>query len=62
LIVFSFGSPGTGPTKRAIFFAASTRSDVHAVTQHLPMPRATTLACEVMPPRAVRIPAAAFMP
>ena len=31
-------------------------------TQHLPMPRATTAACEVMPPRAVRIPSAAFMP
>ena len=26
------------------------------------MPRATTAACEVMPPRAVRMPAAAFMP
>ncbi len=26
------------------------------------MPRATTAACEVMPPRAVRMPCAAFMP
>ena len=50
------------PTKLAVRFAASTRSEVHAVTQHLPMPRATTAACEVSPPRAVRIPAAAFMP
>ena len=50
------------PTNAAVLFAASTRSDVHAVTQHLPMPRATTALCEVMPPRAVRMPTAAFMP
>jgi len=31
-------------------------------TQHSPMPRATTAACEVMPPRTVRMPSAAFMP
>ena len=31
-------------------------------TQVLPMPRATTAACEVLPPRAVRIPEAAIMP
>ena len=31
-------------------------------TQHLPMPRATTAACEVMPPRAVRMPLATLMP
>ena len=31
-------------------------------TQHLPMPRATTAACEVMPPSAVRMPCAACMP
>ncbi len=31
-------------------------------TQGLPMPRATTAACEVMPPRAVKIPSAACMP
>ena len=34
----------------------------HPTTQHLPMPRATTAACEVMPPVAVRMPAAACMP
>ena len=50
------------PTNAAVFFAASTRSDVHAVMQHLPMPRATTAAWLVMPPRAVRMPDAAFMP
>src|SRR6266550_4689238 len=31
-------------------------------THGLPMPRATTAACEVMPPCAVRIPCAAIMP
>ena len=36
------------PTNAAVFFAASTRSDVHAVMQHLPMPRATTAACELL--------------
>ena len=30
--------------------------------QHLPMPRATTAAWVVIPPRAVSMPAAAFMP
>ena len=32
------------------------------LTQHLPMPRATTAAWLVMPPRAVKIPSAALMP
>ncbi len=31
-------------------------------TQHLPMPRATTAAWLVIPPRAVRMPLATFMP
>ena len=31
-------------------------------TQQVPMPRATTAAWEVMPPRTVRMPCAAFMP
>jgi len=31
-------------------------------TQHSPMPRATTAAWLVMPPRTVRMPSAAFMP
>jgi len=31
-------------------------------TQHVPIPRATTAACEVIPPRTVRIPCAAFIP
>ncbi len=35
---------------------------VEPATQGLPMPRATTAAWEVMPPRAVRIPWAACIP
>jgi len=31
-------------------------------TQVLPMPRATTAACDVLPPRDVRMPCAAIMP
>jgi hypothetical protein len=31
-------------------------------TQHLPIPRATTAAWLVMPPRAVNTPSAAFIP
>ena len=31
-------------------------------TAHVPMPRATTAACEVLPPRAVSTPSAAIMP
>ncbi len=34
----------------------------HPATQHLPIPRATTAACEVIPPRAVKIPSAASIP
>ncbi len=34
----------------------------HPTMQHLPHPRATRAACEVIPPRVVRIPAAARMP
>ena len=38
------------------------QNSLQPTTQHFPMPRATTAACEVMPPRAVRIPCAAYMP
>ncbi len=31
-------------------------------TQHLPIPRATTAACDVIPPRSVKIPSAAYIP
>ena len=42
--------------------AASTSSDSAPQTAVLPMPRATTAACEVLPPRLVRMPVAAIMP
>ncbi len=41
---------------------ASIRSDPAPDTHGTPMPRATTAAWLVMPPRAVRMPAAACMP
>lgn len=40
----------------------STSSSSAPQTQVLPMPRATTAACEVLPPREVRMPSAAIMP
>mmetsp|Transcript_13827 Transcript_13827/g.58124 ORF Transcript_13827/g.58124 Transcript_13827/m.58124 type:complete len:266 (-) Transcript_13827:1074-1871(-) len=43
-------------------FSSSTTSSAHPETHVLPQPRATTAACEVMPPRAVRMPSAAFIP
>ena len=42
--------------------ASSTLISEHPDTQHLPMPLATTAACEVIPPLAVRIPSAATIP
>lgn len=45
-----------------VFPLMSTSAAVHPLTQHLPIPRATTAACEVMPPNAVSTPAADFIP
>ena len=42
--------------------STSTWSAAHPATQGLPMPRATTAACDVMPPRAVRTPLALIKP
>src|SRR2546425_11742021 len=50
--------PGTVIRRRLV----STSSDSTPHTHVLPMPRATTAACEVLPPREVRMPAAAIMP
>ena len=47
-------------TIRCAFVSTSSDSAPH--TAVLPMPRATTAACEVLPPRLVRMPAAAIMP
>ena len=41
---------------------ASTESPSQPATHGVPMPRATTAACEVMPPCAVRMPCAAIIP
>ena len=46
----------------AVFVAYSTTSSAHPATQGLPIWRATTAACDVAPPRAVRIPCATAMP
>ena len=51
----------TSPT-RPYAVATSTSSSSAPQTQVLPIPRATTAAWEVLPPRLVRIPAAAIMP
>ncbi len=50
------------PLLRIVPATGSTSSPAAPATQHLPMPRATTAACDVIPPRAVRIPLAAAMP
>jgi hypothetical protein len=49
-----------GAVNRRAFVSTSSSSAPH--TQVLPMPRATTAACEVLPPREVRMPCAAIMP
>ena len=44
------------PTRNSLARRSRSRSAPQPATQHLPMPRATTAACDVMPPRAVRMP------
>ena len=50
------------PARVNCLFSSSMAMAPQPETQHLPMPRATTAAWEVMPPRTVRMPWAAFMP
>ena len=45
-----------------VLFSSSITISVHPETQHLPIPRATTAAWEVLPPRPVKIPWDAFIP
>ena len=45
-----------------VLLSSSMTAAVQPATQHLPKPRATTAACEVMPPRAVRMPSELIMP
>ena len=46
----------------AVFAAASIETPSAPATHGLPMPRATTAACDVMPPWTVRIPCAPIIP
>ena len=48
----------------SVNFLASSSIDIapQPDTQHVPIPRATTAACDVMPPRTVSIPCAACIP
>ena len=48
--------------QRTVLAATSTSSASAPQTQVLPIPRATTAACEVLPPRLVRMPVAAIIP
>mmetsp|Transcript_6732 Transcript_6732/g.26194 ORF Transcript_6732/g.26194 Transcript_6732/m.26194 type:complete len:276 (-) Transcript_6732:1205-2032(-) len=50
------------PPSESHLFSSSTTSSEHPDTHVLPHPRATTAAWLVMPPLAVRIPSAAFIP
>ena len=59
------GSPSrtTNPSGPVAVRASSSTISISApTTQGFPIPRATTAACEVLPPRLVRIPWAAIMP
>ena len=50
------------PPRVNFLFASSMAMSPQPETQQVPMPRATTAAWEVIPPRTVRMPWAAFMP
>ena len=50
--------PPASNTRRSSF----TTMSLAPTTQHLPMPTATTAACEVRPPRAVTMPSDEYMP
>ena len=50
------------PPRVKRLFSSSMTISPHPDTQHLPIPRATTAAWDVIPPRTVRMPWAAFMP
>ena len=50
------------PPSVNFLFASSITMSPHPDTQHSPIPRATTAAWDVIPPRTVRIPCALFIP
>ena len=55
-------SCSTTPPSSMVLASASTRRASHPQMHVLPQPRATTAAWDVIPPRAVSTPVAAFMP
>mmetsp|Transcript_14086 Transcript_14086/g.33213 ORF Transcript_14086/g.33213 Transcript_14086/m.33213 type:complete len:403 (+) Transcript_14086:829-2037(+) len=55
-------SRNTLPPSVICLASSSTNMSVQPHTQGLPHPRATTAACDVIPPRCVRMPLAACMP
>ena len=61
-IVITSPSFSLWPLREAVLAFASSESASQPATQGFPIPRATTAACEVMPPWAVRIPCAAIIP
>mmetsp|Transcript_37509 Transcript_37509/g.71878 ORF Transcript_37509/g.71878 Transcript_37509/m.71878 type:complete len:229 (+) Transcript_37509:971-1657(+) len=50
------------PPRVKVPASSFTLSSWHPETHVLPQPRATTAACDVIPPRAVRMPSEAFIP
>ena len=50
------------PLSVSVLASSSTTISEQPVTQHLPIPRATTAACDVIPPRIVIIPSEATIP
>ena len=50
------------PANVNFLFSSSIAMSPHPDTQHVPIPRATTAACDVIPPRTVRIPCDTFIP
>ena len=52
----------TFPPTSKVLFSSSTFNSPHPATQQVPIPLATTAACEVIPPRTVKIPWAAIIP
>ena len=50
------------PARWNTLFSSSMSMSLQPDTQQVPMPRATTAAWDVMPPRTVRMPWEAFMP
>jgi hypothetical protein len=55
-------SPSSHYPEHHSFFDEKEITSMHPTTQVLPQPRATTAACDVIPPRCVRMPSEACIP